>query len=91
MTDAAAVFVQAPAQLRGLDLAGGAAQQLLPQIAFELAQPVAHIGTAHAQAGGCAAQVASIDDFHQQAQGVHVHCQLSINIHFNYQHNCQNN
>src|SRR5256885_3557111 len=54
------------AQLGGLDLARGAAQQLLADLALELVEPVADVGAAHAQAHGGAAQVAGFDDVHQQ-------------------------
>src|SRR5256885_7346860 len=59
------------AQLGGLDLARGAAQQLLADLALELVEPVADVGAAHAQAHGGAAQVAGFDDVHQQRSEEH--------------------
>ncbi len=70
--------IQAQAQLGGLDLARGAAQQLLADLALELVEPVADVGAAHAQAHGGAAQVAGFDDVHQQGQSAQIHCQTSV-------------
>jgi len=69
LPNAPAVLVQPQAHVRGLKLARGAAQQLRPELLFELLEAVADVGPAHVQAAGGFAQVAGIQDVHQQAQG----------------------
>ena len=71
--DHAPVLVQPEADLGGLDAACRAAQQLLTELAFELVQVVAHVGPAHAQPTCRLAQIAGIDDLHQERKRVRIH------------------
>ncbi|MOA09248.1 hypothetical protein D3C78_1290660 [compost metagenome] len=82
------MFVQFPSQLGGLDLARGAPQQLLAQLALELVEPLAHAGPAHVQARRGTAQIAGVDDVDQQGQGSQVHCQVFEYTMSNFYHNC---
>jgi hypothetical protein len=69
VADGAAVLVQPPTHFGGLHPAGRAVHELQPHGFFKLAQVVADIGARHLQLAGGLAQVARIDDVHQQRQG----------------------
>ncbi|MNN27870.1 hypothetical protein D3C81_1414200 [compost metagenome] len=74
------VLIQLPAQLRRLQLPRGATQQFRTNLPLEVVEALADVGAAHAQLRGGTAEIAGLDDVHQQGKPVQVHCQLSIFI-----------
>ena len=89
VVDVAAMLVQAQPHLGGLYAPGGALDQLHAHLLFQLGQVVAHVGARHLELACRLAEVAAVNDFHQQGQRLQVHLGFSLVIVQSYLTLCQ--